>query len=63
MVSRAGVDLKPEVFDVARLLQGLQQVYLGEQSFVDHAKTEMTLSGPLLIEAVGGTSSCFLKTS
>jgi signal transduction histidine kinase len=52
MISRAGVDLKPEVFDVARLLEGFKYVYLSEQSFVVHAKTELTLTGPVIIEAI-----------
>jgi len=52
MISRAGVDLEPEVFDVARLFEGLQQVYLSEPSFADHAKTELTLNGPAWVKAV-----------
>jgi len=52
MVSRAGVDLETEIFDVSRLLEGLKQVYLTERSFVEHAKTEMSLAGPLYVEAV-----------
>jgi hypothetical protein len=52
MISRAGVDLEPEEFDVARLLEGLRQVYLSERSFSDHATTELTSDGPLLLRAV-----------
>ena len=52
MISRAGVDLEPEDFDVARLLEGLKQVYLNERTFSNHARTELTVSGPWVIRAV-----------
>jgi len=52
MISRAGVDLAPEEFDVARLLEGIKQVYLNDRSFADHAQTELTIEGPWLVTAV-----------
>lgn len=52
MISRAGVDLDAEEFDVARLLEGLRQVYLAERTFADHARTELTATEPLMIRAV-----------
>jgi signal transduction histidine kinase len=52
MISRAGVDLEPEVFDAARLLEGLKEVYLTERSFVERTKTELTLAGPTYLETV-----------
>jgi len=52
MLSRAGVDLEPEDFDVARLLEGLKQVYLTERTFSNHARSELTVSGPWMIHAV-----------
>lgn len=52
MVSRAGVDLEPELFDVARLLEGMKQVYLQERTFLEKAKTVLTVEGPVLVHAV-----------
>lgn len=52
MVSRAGVDLEPEVFDVARVLEGMHQVYLQERTFLERVKTKITLEGPVLVHAV-----------
>jgi len=52
MVSRAGVDLEPELFDVARILEGMRQVYLQEPSFVTRAKTILTVEGPHIVRAV-----------
>jgi signal transduction histidine kinase len=52
MVSRAGVDLEPELFDVARLLEGMKQVYLQERTFLERAKTVMSVEGPVLVHAV-----------
>ena len=44
MVSRAGADQKAEVFDAARVLAGLNQVYLTEPAFLRYAKVEV--AGP-----------------
>lgn len=41
MVSRAGADQSEEVFDAARVLAGLNQVYLTEPAFLQRAKVEL----------------------
>jgi len=52
MVSRAGVDLEPEVFDVARVLEGMHQVYLQEKTFLERVRAKLSLEGPVLVHAV-----------
>jgi len=52
MVSRAGVDLEPETFDAARVLEGMKFIYLSEPSFVKNVWHEMNLRGPVMIRAV-----------
>jgi signal transduction histidine kinase len=52
MVSRAGVDLEPETFDVARVLEGMKFVYLTDPSVARSVWNEITLRGPVVIRAV-----------
>lgn len=52
MVSRSGVDLEPEAFDAARVLEGVKFVYLTEPSFAKHVWHETNVSGPVTIYAV-----------
>lgn len=52
MVSRAGADQAPEVFDAARLLAGLNQVYLTEPAFLQRAKIELSADEATPVYAV-----------
>jgi signal transduction histidine kinase len=52
MISQAGFDLEPELFDVARALQGIHQVYLTGRSFTSVADTELTITGPVWVRSV-----------
>lgn len=52
MVSRAGADQTVEVFDAARVLSGLNQVYLTEPRFLQQAKVELDIAEATAVEAV-----------
>jgi len=52
MVSRAGVDLEPETFDVARVLEGMKFVYLSEPSFAKHIWHEVNIQNTVTVHAV-----------
>lgn len=52
MVSRAGADQSVEVFDAARVLSGMNQVYLTEPRFLQQAKVELDIAEATPVEAV-----------
>jgi len=52
MVSRSGLDLEPEEFDVAKVLEGIKFVYLSEPSFAENVWNETDLRGPLKLKAI-----------
>jgi len=52
MVSRAGVDLEPETFDAARVLEGMRFVYLSEPTVTRNVWTDVAIRGPVVIKAV-----------